>query len=143
MRRQRRSITDIICENCKYLPTKRSRNKRKPIPKESDVKTFNYTAHLWDIYMDNMAKSMRRAGVVWLSMAREVYGSDTPMRIVNEDGSDDVALMTGEVVDRQTGQVIALNDLSQGNYEVTVDVGQSFANHCSFHHSVRLLCTCS
>lgn len=38
MRRQRRSITDIICENCKYLPTKRSRNKRKPIPKESDVK---------------------------------------------------------------------------------------------------------
>lgn len=48
------------------------------------------------IYMDNMAKSMRRAGVVWLSMAREVYGSDTPMRIVNEDGSDDVALMTGE-----------------------------------------------
>ncbi|KDV54861.1 protein ninE [Escherichia coli O121:H19 str. 2011C-3609] len=39
MRRQRRSFTDIICENCKYLPTKRSRNKRKPIPKESDVKT--------------------------------------------------------------------------------------------------------
>lgn len=38
MRRQRRSITDIICENCKYLPTKRSRNKRKLIPKESDVK---------------------------------------------------------------------------------------------------------
>ncbi|MDC3517883.1 NinE family protein [Escherichia coli] len=29
MRRQRRSFTDIICENCKYLPTKRSRNKRK------------------------------------------------------------------------------------------------------------------
>ncbi|HBA7889291.1 TPA: NinE family protein [Escherichia coli] len=49
MRRQRRSITDIICENCKYLPTKRSRNKPKLIPKESDVKTFNYTAHLWDI----------------------------------------------------------------------------------------------
>ncbi|EJZ3392163.1 NinE family protein, partial [Salmonella enterica] len=28
MARQRRSITDIICENCKYLPTKRFRNKR-------------------------------------------------------------------------------------------------------------------
>ncbi|HDP6532853.1 TPA: NinE family protein, partial [Escherichia coli] len=27
MARQRRSITDIICENCKYLPTKCSRNK--------------------------------------------------------------------------------------------------------------------
>ncbi|NFX20895.1 NinE family protein, partial [Staphylococcus aureus] len=29
MARQRRSITDIICENCKYLPTKRTRNKPK------------------------------------------------------------------------------------------------------------------
>lgn len=79
------------------------------------------------IYMDNMAKSMRWAGVVWLSMAREVYGSDTPMRIVNEDDSDDVALMSGEIIDRQTGKPVALNDLSQGKYEVTVDVGQSFA----------------
>ncbi len=80
------------------------------------------------IYMDNMAKSMRWAGVVWLSMAREIYGSDTPMRVVNEDDSDDVAVMNGAVIDRQTGQEIALNDLSKGKYEVTVDVGQSFAN---------------
>nr|EFD3280236.1 NinE family protein [Escherichia coli] len=29
------------CENCNYLPTKRSRNKPRPIPNESDVKTFN------------------------------------------------------------------------------------------------------
>ncbi|HAM4160295.1 TPA: NinE family protein, partial [Escherichia coli] len=41
MRRQRRSITDIVCENCNYLPTIRFRNKPRPIPKESDVKTFN------------------------------------------------------------------------------------------------------
>ncbi|EFT2946665.1 NinE family protein [Escherichia coli] len=61
MRRQRRSFTDIICENCKYLPTKRSRNKRKPIPKESDVKTFNYTAHLWDIrWLRRRARKTRR-----------------------------------------------------------------------------------
>lgn len=79
------------------------------------------------IYMDNMAKSMRWTGVVWLSMAREIYGSDTPMRIVNEDNTDDVTLMNGEVFDRQTGRQVALNDLSQGKYEVTVDVGQSFA----------------
>ncbi|EDD0561925.1 NinE family protein, partial [Salmonella enterica subsp. enterica serovar Tennessee] len=25
------------------------RNKPKPAPNESDVKTFNYKAHLWDI----------------------------------------------------------------------------------------------
>ncbi|EOM7024834.1 NinE family protein [Escherichia coli] len=60
MARQRRSFTDIICENCKYLPTKRSRNKLKPIPKESDVKTFNYTAHLWDIrWLRHRARNTR------------------------------------------------------------------------------------
>lgn len=80
------------------------------------------------IYMDNMAKSMRRCGVVWLSMAREVYGSDKPMRVMNEDGSDDMVLLNGEVIDRQTGQPVALNDLSVGKYEVSVDVGESFAS---------------
>lgn len=80
------------------------------------------------IYMDNFAKSMQWCGKVWLSMAREVYGSDKPMRILLEDGTDDMALMNGAVIDRQTGQQVALNDLSVGVYEVTVDVGQSFAS---------------
>ncbi|EJM2739676.1 NinE family protein, partial [Salmonella enterica] len=55
--RQRRSITDIICENCKYLPTKRSRNKPKPIPKESDVKTFDYVYGLLQSKWNRMRKT--------------------------------------------------------------------------------------
>lgn len=78
------------------------------------------------IYLDNMAKSLKRAGEVWMSMAREVYGSDREVRVVNEDGTDDIALMNSQVVDRQTGQVVALNDLSTGRYDVTVDVGPSY-----------------
>lgn len=78
------------------------------------------------IYLDNMAKSLKRAGEVWMSMAREVYGSDREVRVVNEDGTDDIALMNAQVVDRQTGQVVALNDLSTGRYDVTVDVGPSY-----------------
>lgn len=34
--------------------------------------------------------------------------------------------MNAQVVDRQTGQVVALNDLSTGRYDVTVDVGPSY-----------------
>jgi hypothetical protein len=78
------------------------------------------------IYLDNMAKSLKRAGEVWLSMAREVYGSEREVRIVNEDGSDDIAVLSAQVVDRQTGAVVALNDLSVGRYDVTVDVGPSY-----------------
>lgn len=78
------------------------------------------------IYLDNMAKSLKRAGEVWLSMAREVYGSDREVRVVNEDGTDDIALMNAQIVDRQTGNIVALNDLSTGRYDVTVDVGPSY-----------------
>ncbi|EOW6731967.1 portal protein [Cronobacter malonaticus] len=78
------------------------------------------------IYLDNMAKSLKRAGEVWLSMAREVYGSDREVRIVNEDGTDDIALMNAAVKDQKTGQMVALNDLSTGRYDVTVDVGPSY-----------------
>lgn len=49
MSRQRRSITQIAMDNLIFIPTKRSRKKPKPVPTESDIKTFNYTAHLWDI----------------------------------------------------------------------------------------------
>ncbi|HBN6008632.1 TPA: NinE family protein [Enterobacter cloacae] len=49
MKKQRRSITKIAMDNLIFIPTKRSRNKPKPVPTESDVTTFNYTAHLWDI----------------------------------------------------------------------------------------------
>ncbi|EBS6878144.1 portal protein [Salmonella enterica] len=78
------------------------------------------------IYLDNMAKSLKRAGEVWLSMAREVYGSEREVRVVNEDGTDGIALMNAQVVDSQTGRVVALNDLSTGRYDVTVDVGPSY-----------------
>ncbi|ELY3465151.1 hypothetical protein SMX06_004069 [Cronobacter sakazakii] len=46
--------------------------------------------------------------------------------IVNEDGTDDIALMNAAIKDQQTGQMVALNDLSTGRYDVTVDVGPSY-----------------
>jgi hypothetical protein len=79
------------------------------------------------IYMDNLAKSLKHAGKVWLSMAREVYGSESEVRVIMEDGTDDIVLLTGSVKDRQSGKEIALNDISIGTYQVVADVGQSFS----------------
>ncbi len=97
------------------------------MPSNIAKETVNNLMHRSDmssfIYLDNMAKSLKRAGEVWLSMAREVYGSDREVRIVNDDGTDDIALMSVAIKDKQTGQVVAMNDLSTGRYDVTVDVG--------------------
>ncbi|MDD8969841.1 portal protein [Escherichia coli] len=100
------------------MPSNISQETVSNLMNRSDMASF--------IYLDNMAKSLKRAGEVWLSMAREVYGSDREVRVVNEDGTDDIALMNAQVVDRQTGNVVALNDLSTGRYDVTVDVGPSY-----------------
>lgn len=100
------------------MPSNVSQDTVNNLMNRSDMASF--------IYLDNMAKSLKRAGEVWLSMAREVYGSDREVRVVNEDGTDDIALMNAQVVDRQTGRVVALNDLSTGRYDVTVDVGPSY-----------------
>ncbi|QZN97805.1 NinE family protein [Symbiopectobacterium purcellii] len=49
---QRVSPTYLVCERLKIQPTKRSRNKPKPIPTESEVQTFDYAYGLqkamWD-----------------------------------------------------------------------------------------------
>ncbi|HCR3032586.1 TPA: portal protein [Escherichia coli] len=100
------------------MPSNISQETVSNLMNRSDMASF--------IYLDNMAKSLKRAGEVWLSMAREVYGSDREVRVVNDDGTDDIALMNAQVVDRQTNRVVALNDLSTGRYDVTVDVGPSY-----------------
>ncbi|MEP9807811.1 NinE family protein [Klebsiella sp. GW_Kp181] len=46
---KRRSATQIVIDHLIFTPTKRSRNRKKPTPTESDIVTFNYTAHLWDM----------------------------------------------------------------------------------------------
>lgn len=102
------------------MPSNVSQGTVNDLMNRSDMASF--------IYLDNMAKSQKRAGEVWLSMAREVYGSDREVRVVNEDGSDDIALMNAAVVDEETGRTVALNDLSTGRYDVTVDVGPSYTS---------------
>ena len=102
------------------MPSNVSQGTVNDLMNRSDMASF--------IYLDNMAKSIKRAGEVWMSMAREVYGSDREVRVVNEDGSDDIVLMNAAVVDEETGKTVALNDLSVGRYDVTVDVGPSYTS---------------
>lgn len=77
-------------------------------------------------YLDNMAIAERHMARVWLSMSREVYGSERPVRIKLPDGSDDITYLSVQTFDPQTGEVTALNNLSMGHYDVAIDVGPSF-----------------
>lgn len=77
------------------------------------------------IYMDNMAKSMRRCGQIWLSMARDLYDEKgRKMRVVTAAGADSTIELKRPNVDDK-GESITENDLTAGSYDVYADVGPS------------------
>ncbi len=77
------------------------------------------------IYMDNMAKSMRRGGQIWLSMARELYDEKgRKMRVVTQAGDDSTIELKRPNIDEQ-GNSITEFDLQSGVYDVYADVGPS------------------
>lgn len=57
-----------------------------------------------------------------------LHDSTAQKRILNEDGSFEMIELNKPVVDRETGETVELNDLSQGKYDVTCDVGPAFKN---------------
>ena len=83
-----------------------------------DMQTF--------IYMSNMAKSVRRCGEIWLSMAKDIYVEEKrKMKTVGameEVGS--IELMKPQI-DEETGELIYENNLGDALFDVAVDVGPS------------------
>ena len=82
-----------------------------------DMQTF--------IYMSNFAKGMKRAGEIWLSMAKDIYVEEgRKMKVIGQtEEVNTVELMRPTV--SETGEVIMENDLSRAKFDVNVDVGPS------------------
>lgn len=82
-----------------------------------DMQTF--------IYMSNMAKAIRRAGEVWLGMAKDVYvEKDRKMKTVGLQGNVSTVEI-GKPTIGKDGKIEKENDLSEAKFDVTVDVGPS------------------
>jgi len=78
------------------------------------------------IYMSNMAKAIRRAGEIWLSMAKDIYVE--PGRKVKTIGpQEDIghAELMKPVIDQQTGEKKYENDISEAKCDISVQVGPS------------------
>ena len=88
------------------------------IQQRLDMQTF--------IYLSNFAKSMKRCGEIWLSMAKDVYVEEgRTMKVITENGETDSVALMQPIVDQDTGEVKMLNDLPNAKFDVDVDVGPS------------------
>lgn len=88
------------------------------IQQRLDMQTF--------IYMSNFAKGMKRCGEVWLSMARDVYTeSGRKMKTITSNKDMDTVELLRPMVNKETGETYAENDLSEAKFDVAVDIGPS------------------
>lgn len=79
------------------------------------------------VYIDNMAKSMRRSAEIWHGMAKEVY-KPGEYRVVNKDGSEASTELMYDDLDEKDGTLKIFNDITKGKFKVIADVGPSFAS---------------
>ena len=78
------------------------------------------------IYMSNMAKSIKRAGEIWLSMARDVMvESGRKLKGVGSQGQMSTVELAKPVLNQETGAVEYENDISKAKFDVSVEVGPS------------------
>lgn len=69
-----------------------------------------------------------QTGKVLLDAIPKVYDSTRQVRILEEDGTGRMVTLNEKVLDRQTQQIVELNNLAQGNYDVMCEVGPAFNN---------------
>jgi hypothetical protein len=80
------------------------------------------------LYMSNFAKAMRRSGEVWLGMAKEIYVEpDRKMKMLGEMMNVESVTLAEPIIG-EDGKLTTRNDLTRADFDVTVDVGPSFAS---------------
>ena len=77
-------------------------------------------------FIDNLAKSIKFTGEILVDMIPTIYDTERQLRILGQDGKEEIVTVNTEVVDEDTGKKVRVNDLRQGRYDVTVDVGPSY-----------------
>ena len=79
------------------------------------------------VYQQNMKHAKRRDGEIYASMAREIYDQPRKILISLPDGENIEAEVMQQAFDKETGEMVTLNDLSNAEFEVYSDIGPSYA----------------
>ena len=87
---------------------------------KGDTRNFKYTA--------SQEIAICHGGKILMRAIPKVYDAQRQVRILNEDASFEMVVLNEQKFDEESKTVITMNDLSQGLYDVTCDVGPAFKN---------------
>lgn len=79
-------------------------------------------------YIESLQFAIAYTGKLLVKAIPKVYDTRRQVRLMYEDGSTEMQMLNDPVIDEQTGQIVVLNDLSKGTYDVTCRAGPSFRN---------------
>ena len=79
-------------------------------------------------YFSAQECAIERTAKVIIDAIPRVYDTQRMVRIVGEDGASEMITLYEQVQDQETGQLVILNDISQGSYDVTCSAGAAFQN---------------
>lgn len=117
-----KAVTGIYEPSLGQTKTDQSGRAIDLLQKQGGLTNLNFT--------DNLSRTMRAIGRVLLDAAPFVYDSPRVQRIINPDGTaDHVIIHSGRAQAAEqlkTPEIQDIYDLSQGVYDVVVDVGPSF-----------------
>lgn len=74
-------------------------------------------------FIDNLARSIQHAGRIIVELIPKVYDTARVLRMIGEDGEQEVILVNQEF--EKNGKMLRY-DLNKGKYDVVVDVGPSY-----------------
>lgn len=78
------------------------------------------------VYQQNMKHAKRRDGEIYASMASEIYDAPREVIVMKPDGSRDRMQIMETMMDRQTGELVVLNDITNAAFNVYADIGPSY-----------------
>jgi hypothetical protein len=80
------------------------------------------------VYQEHKKHAKRRDGQVYASMAADVYDVPRKVKLTMPDGTTKEDMVMSTVIDKETGDLVTLNDLSNAEFEVYSQIGPSYSS---------------
>jgi len=79
-------------------------------------------------WVNALIDGIRRTCHVLVETIPIVYDTKRQFTLLNEDGTESDVVLNEDIYDRDTGQLVKVNDLNKGKYKILCDAGPAFSN---------------
>lgn len=80
------------------------------------------------VYQEHLKHAKRRDGEIYASIAAEIYDVPRRVKLTLPDGTRKDAQIMETVIDKETGDIVTINDINNVEFEVYTKIGPSYSS---------------